>query len=518
MNKLLEMRNKISQGWGKLGKNKKIAYSILAGVFIIALAFFIVAASSTKYDVLFSNMTTEDSGAMLTKLKADKVSYKVSGNSILVPKDQIDSLRMQLASEVTLTDGSKGFELFDTSKMAPTDTETKIMYQRALSGEIERAIKSFPEIEGAKVNLVLPENTAFVKETDPATASVVLKLKAGASLNDGQVKAIVALLTGAVQNLPKENVSIISDNFKLLTDGLYDKQKDTVTNSTDAQQALKAQVEKNLEDKIMKVLDPVYRNGVKVSVNAELDFDTLTRKSTTYDTKGSVVSSHDVETWNGGTSTGLSTSPVDNATQNTSPTNTKDGTIVSKDGTKNYDVSQTVDDVVKAPGAIKKLTTSVVLDGNLDQATKTSVNNLVAQATGFSGSRGDTISVEGLYFNTDAKKAAQQALLDIANADKAVATKELYTRIGLGVLAILIFIILLVALRRSKKKTEIGPGGIDMTIGDSIVPKQKEIFAPIEFEVNDKKSNMEKQVKTYAQEKPEQVADIIKSWMTEDER
>ena len=279
MNKLLQMKNKLLQGWRNLSKNKKIAYSILTGVIIIALISFLVSALTPKYDVLFSNLSTADSGAMLTQLKTDKVSYKVSGTSILVPKAQIDSVRMQLMSEVPLTDGSKGFELFDTSKMAPTDAETKIMYQRALSGEIEKAIKSFPQVEGAKVNLVMPDSTAFVKDTDPATASVVLKLKSGTNLNDDQVKAIVALLTGAVQNLPKENVSIISDNFKLLTAGLYDKQKENLTNSTDAQQALKAQVEKALQDKITNVLEPVYKDGVKVSVNAELDFDALTRNS-----------------------------------------------------------------------------------------------------------------------------------------------------------------------------------------------------------------------------------------------
>jgi len=518
MNKLLELRNKLSQGWGNLSKNKKIAYSILGFVIIIAITSFIVAASSTKYDVLFSNLTTEDSGAMLAKLKADKVDYKVSGSNILVPKAQIDTLRMQLMSEVNLTEGSKGFELFDTSKMAPTDTETKIMYQRALSGEIERAIKSFPEVEGAKVNLVLPESTAFVKDTDPATASVVLKLKAGTKLNNEQVKAIVALLTGAVQNLPKENVSIVSDDFTLLTEGLYDKEKQTLTDSTDEQQALKAQIETALEDKIMKVLEPVYKTGVRVSVNSELDFDALTRNSITYGTKGIVVSSHDTETWNGGTSTGLSTSPVDSATQNTSPTTTKDGTIVSKDSTKNYDISKTEDAIVKAPGAIKKLTTSVVLDGNLDQATKTAVNNLVAQATGYSGARGDVISVEGLYFNSDAKKAAQKALLDIANADKAAAAKALYTRIAIGSLAIILFIIVFVVIRRSSKKTEEVPEGIDMMIDDNIVPKKPEQFPPIEFETKTKKEHIENEVKKYAAEKPEQVADIIKSWMTEDER
>ncbi|MGH4125747.1 MAG: flagellar basal-body MS-ring/collar protein FliF [Clostridium sp.] len=518
MSKLLEVRTKISQGWGNLSKSKKIAYSLLAAVVIVALGSFIVIASKTKYDVLFSNMTTEDSGAILAKLKEKKVTYKVSDNSILVPKADIDSLRMELVSEVKITEGSQGFELFDNGKMAPTDKETKIMYQRALAGEIERAIKSFPEIEGAKVNLVLPESTAFVRETEPASASVVIKLKAGTKLNTAQVKAIVALLTGGVENLPKENVSIVSDKFLLLTEGLYDKEADTLTGSTDKQLELKKEVEKNLEAKIMKVLEPIYKTGVRVSVNTELNFDAVKKDTVKYDPKGAVVSSHDIQTINDSTTKDLTTSPVDEASKNTTATTPKDGNVVNKESTKNYENSKVVESTVKAPGGITKITTSVVLDGNLDENTKTSVNNLVAKAIGYSEERKDSITVEGLNFDSESKKAAEKALLDIENADKAAAKSALYKRIAFGVLAILLLILLFVVIRKSKKTKETETEGIDMVIGDNIAPKQEEFFAPIEFEVNDKNSNMEKQVKKYAEEKPEQVADIIKSWLTEDER
>ncbi len=519
MSKLLEMKNKLFEGFGNLSKSKKIAYSLLAVVLIVALGSFIAVASKTKYDVLFSNMTTEDSGAILAKLKEKKVTYKVTDNSILVPKADIDSLRMELMSEVKITEGSQGFELFDNSKMAPTDTETKIMYQRALAGEIERAIKSFPEIDGAKVNLVLPENTAFVRETEPASASVVIKLKAGTKLDNAQVKAIVSLLTGAVENLPKENVSIVSDKFLLLTEGLYDTETDNLTGSTDKQIEIKEEVEKNLEAKIMKVLEPIYKTGVRVSVNADLNFDAVKKQIIKYDPVGTVVSSHDTQTINDSTTTDLGTSPVDNAAQNSTPTTTtKNGNVVSKDSTKNYENSKVVEDTVKAPGGITKITTSVVLDGNLDENTKTSVNNLVAQAIGYSGNRGDSITVEGLNFNSDSKKAAEQALLDIENANKAAAKAALYKNIAYGVGAFILFILFLVILRRTGKNKKEASDGIDMVIGDNITPKQEEFFAPIEFEVNDKKSNMEKQVKKYAAEKPEQVADIIKSWLTEDER
>jgi flagellar M-ring protein FliF len=518
MNKLLEMRNKFSQSWSKLSGSKRIAYSLLMVVVTVTLIYFLVAATSTKYDVLFSNMTAEDSGAIVAKLKDKKVDYKITGSSILVPKADVDSLRMELMSEVKITEGSDGFELFDSGKMAPTDTETKIMYQRALAGEIERAIKSFSEIEGAKVNLVLPENTAFVRETEPARASVTLKLKAGTKLDNSQVKAIVSLLTGAVENLPKENVSIVSDKFVLLTEGLYDAEEDNLTASTDKQQALKGEVEKNLEAKIMKVLEPIYKTGVKVSVNTELDFDAVKQNTVKYDPKGTIVSSHDIETWNDNSGNGLSTSPVDEGSKNTIETTTPDGNAVNRELTKNYEISKTEENIIKAPGGISKITTSVVLDGNLDEATRASVNNLVASTIGYSEERGDSISIEGLFFNTESKKAAEQALLDIDIADKLADRKVLYTRIAYGVLGIILFIILIVVIRKASKNTEKASGGIDSLIGDNVMPKQPEYFEPIEFDTNNKKLNMEKQVKKYAADKPEQVADIIKSWLTEDER
>jgi flagellar M-ring protein FliF len=518
MNKLLEVRNKFSQSWSKLSGSKKIAYSLLMVVVTVALIYFLVSATKVKYDVLFSNMTVEDSGAIVAKLKEKKVDYKITGSSILVPKADVDGLRMELMSEVKITEGSDGFELFDSGKMAPTDTETKIMYQRALSGEIERAIKSFSEIEGTKVNLVLPENTAFVRETEPASASVVLKLKAGTNLDSSQVKAIVSLLTGAVENLPKENVSIVSDKFKLLTEGLYDAEANNLTSSTDKQQALKGEVEKNLEAKIMKVLEPIYKDGVRVSVNTELDFDAVKQNTVKYDPEGTIVSSHDIETWNDNSGNGLSTSPVDEGSKNTIATTPPDGNAVNRELTRNYEISKIEESIITAPGGINKITTSVVLDGNLDEATRASVNNLVASTIGYSEDRGDSISIEGLSFNTEGKKAAEQALLDIDIADKLANKKALYTRIAFGVLGIILFIILLVVIRKSSKNTEKASRGTDSLIGDSVMPKQPEYFEPIEFDTNNKKSNMEKQVKKYAEDKPEQVADIIKSWLTEDER
>lgn len=149
-------------------------------------------------------MDSNDSGTVLQKLKDKKVEAKVEGNNILVPKDKVDELRMQMLSEVPLTNGSQGFEILDKSQFGETDQEMKINYQRALQGELERTIKGFPQVDNTRVHLVLPEETAFVKETQPGRASVTLNLKQGQTLSKEQVKSIVALVSGSVKIFRKK--------------------------------------------------------------------------------------------------------------------------------------------------------------------------------------------------------------------------------------------------------------------------------------------------------------------------
>ncbi len=218
---------------------------------------------------------------LMKKIKDKWNSMSIEGNSILVEKSQVDKLRMEMLSEVQITEGSQGFELFDKGSIGATDEESRIMYQRALSGELERTIKGFEEVEAAKVNLVLPTNSAFVTKPTPASASVTVKLVPGNELSPEQVKAIVHLVTGSVENLDKEDVTIVSDNLKLLTEGLFDNEKGTQATSTENQIDSTKKVEKEYEKKILNVLEPIYKDNVKVSVNAQLNFDAVKQNNVT---------------------------------------------------------------------------------------------------------------------------------------------------------------------------------------------------------------------------------------------
>lgn len=534
MGKLSELFNKLKEKWQGISKGKKIASIVtLVGV-ITALIYLTISLNTVKYSVLFSDLDAKDSKTIVDKLKEQKVTnVKIQGNSILVPSDQVDNLRLTLAPEIS--DGSSGWELFDnTSQFGITDAEMQVKYQRALQGELEKTIKSFPQVDKAKVALVMPEDSVFVKDSTPASASVTLLMKSGQKLNEEQVKGIVALVSGSVKNLPKENVQVLDSNMTLLTKDLYN-QDNNVASSTanEKQQQMKKEYEKYLEDKAMTVLGKAYKDKIGIKVNADLDFDANKTVSTTYDPKGTVVSEQKKYDANpNGNGTQASQSPVDNNMVNSAAnttTTTANGNIIHSEEINNYQVGSTQQETIKAPGDVRRLTASVIVDGNLDEATRSSIKNLVSAAVGINDSRGDVVSVEGLAFDTSAQDAQKKEIQALQQEQDKEKRMKLYTYAGIGAGILLIAILTAIIIKKKNKKEVplededfedlISAKGIDVVVGDE-EKKEKVEFKPIDFENEsmDEKKHIEKEIKKYATDKPEQVVDIIKAWLAEDER
>ncbi len=517
MSKLSELMKKIKDKWNSMSKTRKIALVIIAVVTFIAVGTLLYVSLKPKYTVLFSNMDSQDSGKIIANLEGKGTKYKIEGNSILVEKSQVDKLRMEMLSEVQITEGSQGFELFDKGSIGATDEESRIMYQRALSGELERTIKGFEEVEAAKVNLVLPTNSAFVTKPTPASASVTVKLVPGNELSPEQVKAIVHLVTGSVENLDKEDVTIVSDNLKLLTEGLFDNEKGTQATSTENQIDSTKKVEKEYEKKILNVLEPIYKDNVKVSVNAQLNFDAVKQNNVTYDPKGSaVVSEHIIKDNSKGTEN-TSGSTVDNNMTNEQDAEKDTEKAGYSEETRNFNNTKSEETVVKAPGQVERITTSVVVNGDMDNATKNTIKNLVSDAIGFDEARGDGISVESLTFNDDYKTQAEEEI----NAE-AKSRRIKLIALGVGAVIALILIIVVVSIIRSKRKEddeedEEAIEGLDVVIGDETLETVADLYKDLDLEAETEREKIMKEVKKYAEKKPEQVADIIKSWMTDEE-
>lgn len=519
MNKLSQWINKLKETFSKWSNKKKIAYGVIFAGILGTIIYLGISLTSTKYAILFSNLDSADMGAVYNKLKENKENFKVEGNAILVPKENVDNLRMGILSEVPINNGSQGFEILDKSNFGTTDAEMKINYQRALQGELERTIKSFPEIDNVRIHLVMSEDSAFIKDTTPAKASITLKLKPYKKITKEQVKAIVTLVSGSVKNLPKENVEV-NDTTGSLTKDLFEEDNLDMAGATEKQQALERNYEKTLENKVINMLEAVYgKDRVRVKINADLNFDAVQKESTIIDPNNVVVSEHTIKETTQNNQAPNSGSPVDDNMGNRNDDNDNNTSTTHEEVTKNYEVSKEISKEAKAPGSVQRLTVSVILDGALDNATRNSVTNAVSSAVGLSANRGDLISVEGLPFDTKGLEGINKDLEEMAKEEEKAKKMKLYTNIGIGTGIILLLIVTFIMLRRKRKEEDDDvESGINMIIDDETPIDEKPKFKPIQLDTEDEKTHVEKEIRKYATEKPEQVAEIIKAWLAEDER
>lgn len=533
MKKLLEKVKGLLEKFKSKSKKIKIAVIVAIIAVLIAIISAIFYSSSNQYQVLFSNLDDANLQTVMNTLNNEKVDAKIdkSTNTITVRGSQVDKLRLELAP--SLTTGSTGFELMDSgSSFGMTDEEFKIKKVRMQQGELEKTIKSFPQVQDARVHITEATTSVFAKDATPGKAAVYLKLKNGTTINEDQVKSIVALVSGSTENIPRENIDVIDDKMNLLTKDINTDKADSVSSETISKQQ---DAEKAYEDKLQKaivtLLEPIVgKDKVKATVNVNLDFDSKQKTQTVVDPNKVIISQENSkELNNSGTGNTTGQSPVDNNMTNsiTSTNNANASTTTTTNGDKstsskedqktNYEVGKSESKVISAPGEVKRLTASVVVDGNLDPATQQTLQNAVGNAIGLDALRGDQVSVLGMAFDTTVQDQAK-AEVDAMNAEAATASRNKMMIIA-GVLGVLLLGIIIgfIIKRRKKKKVE-EEQLLDTLIDDTIIPKETEAYEPIEFEAKTKKSHLEDEIKKYATEKPEQVVEIIKSWLAENER
>lgn len=522
MGALKNILNKISEGWKTLSSGRKVGIVVLTSGIIISLVLFLLFMNKTTYSPLFVNMADEDMAKVVDVLKQQKVDYKLDGSSILVPEDKVQELRLSVASSGTLPSSGKGFELFDQTSFGMTDTETQIMYQRALEGELARTIRGFDQVENAVVRLVMPESSVFVRDKQHARASVTLKLKNNKKLSPNDVKAIVALVSGSVKDLPKENVVVVDNNYNYLSEDLFNDDM-TSASSVNNRQDMVKQFEFKMQDNITKMLEAVYgQDKVKATVTADLDFDSKETSTITYDPAKVIKNQNIIRENMAQDNPSTSGAPLDNQMSNTTPTPANSTGNWRYEETTNFDVGQTEVKSIKAPGQVRKMSVSVVLDGNLSESAKASVNNIVAAACGYEQTRGDMISIEAMPFDNTVKNKVDEELKAMeANTLAEQRKQNLITYIGYpaaGLLALILLIILISKIRASFTRPAVLSGGnVDVVVNEPVTVNEV-IRNPVILDEEEERVDLASEIKKYANKKPDQVVEIVKSWLAEDER
>ena len=512
--------------WDKLSRPQKIITVVAPLLVAAALAALIIWASTPQYEVIFTKLSASDAGAITTKLKSLKADYKLAdnGSTIMVPKQNADDIRLQLASAGLPQQSKFSFDYLNTMQLGETDADRKLRYTLALQNELENNLKLLNGVQDAQVHLVMPDPSLFTDSQQPATAAVTVQLVPGTSLSDDQVRAIANLISSSVEGLKPENVTIVDTNGNVLSDVLGNSNN---TNRLTANQyQLQQSVEDDTEKSVQSMLDRALGVGTTVvRVSADLDFN-QTKVTRQTNGPGAVVSEQysNETTTNGSTAGG-----VPGATSNaapTYPTGTTGSTSSTKsDSTKNYQVDTTQEVQVVSPGAIKRLSVSVLANSNvITPAQLSQIKAIVASAAGIDPTRGDQIQVAAIPFNNTALQQAQQAM---ANAQK---QQQMINYAEIGSAALLALVLFLVYLRKRSKKAR-----AEKMLGmDSIQPvpletaemliAQKSAEEEANIQLAQKKKSVEdieklktkEAVEKYSRDNPEEAARIMKTWLSEE--
>jgi flagellar M-ring protein FliF len=427
-------------GFVQTPTGRTVIMMIGAALIVGAMSAVFLYSQQPDYRVLFSNFSDRDGGAIVASLQQMNIPYKYAegGGAILVPANMVHDARLKLASQGLPKGGNVGFELMENQKLGVSQFLEQVNYQRALEGELARSIQSIGAVAAARVHLAMPKDSVFVRDQQKPTASVLVNLNAGRTLDSQQVSAIVHLVASSVPELSPKNVSVIDQNGNLLSD----PSKPAGANGLDPSQLKYVQ---NLQDSIVKRIESIVtpivgQNNVRAEATADVDFSQSEQAAEIYkpnqgQNTGSVRSQQSSETMS---NTPLNASGVPGALSNqppapaTAPITAPAGASASasanaaastptgnvhKDMTVNYEVDKTVRYVQQPMGGIKRLSVAVVVnyktetnkDGKtvtkpLSEAEKNQISDLVKEAMGYNKDRGDTLNVVNTPFAAPEKE------------------------------------------------------------------------------------------------------------------
>lgn len=388
----------------------------MATVAVLMLGFFgflILRSQAPNFAPLYTGLSLEDSSAIVTELQTLNVPYELrgEGDTILVPREQITTLRMSLAGSGLPQRGQVGYEIFDEqSTLGATSFVQNINNVRALEGELARTITSLARIKSARVHLVLPERELFRRERKDPSASIVLSVRG--ELGTSEIRAIQHMVASAIEGLSPSRVSIVDDRGNLLASGTGEEIEGAMSGEA-AERTLG--FENRLRTRVEDMLANIVGAGrARVEVAAEIDFNRSTVTQETFDPESQVVRSSQVresESLSGGTEGQVTVAnELPGASQNNGGEGLSEQGSTTEEIT-NYEISKTTQTTATEAGSVKRLSVAVVVDGtyatdaegNSTYTPRTAdeiaqILTLVRSAVGFSETRGDSVEVVNMQF------------------------------------------------------------------------------------------------------------------------
>lgn len=546
----LPLNPTIAQRVAGLDQGQRMRLALGVVLFVAIGIMGLVMGRQAEWRVLYSNLADKDGGAVIAQLSTLNVPYKYTegGGAILVPADRVHDVRLKLAS-LGLPKGSvNGFEMMESNRFGMTQFQERLTFQRGLEGELTRSIQALSSVQNARVHLALPNQNGFFREQQRPSASVLLSLHPGRTLDRAQLAGIVHLVASSVPEMNPTAVSVLDDTGKLLStppDGSGGGL------GADAEQLQYAQqIEQLYSRRILEILEPIVgKQNVKAQVSAELDFSQT--ESTTESHKpnqspessairsqqlvesGSSVSPTPPSGVPGATTNqppAQASAPINGQAQNVAANGQSNATGGKRESVINYEVDKTIRVVKGATGVIKRINAAVVVNNQISTDEKGKVTSipltdaqiekmsaLVRETVGFNKDRGDSVNLVNAAFAPiqvevmDIPLWRQPEVLDTA--------RSFAWPLGTLMLAALV----LLGVIRPAMKTLLQPPTTLVSDADarnnqldaieSDQPERPQLTGPGEISLVSAAETRLEDARKLTRDNPAAVANIVKAWM-----
>ncbi len=527
---------------------RNILLGVGAAVVLAVMVAVWMWSQQPEYRVLFANYTDRDGGAITASLDQMAVKYKFSegGTAILVPASQVHDVRLKLAAQGLPKGGNVGFELMENQKLGVSQFLEQVNYQRSLEGELARSIQSLAAVSAARVHLALPKPQVFVRDQQKPTASVLLNLQTGRTIDAAQVSAIVHLVASSVPELPPSNVTVVDQAGNLLSD----TSKPAGPKNLDPNQLKYVmQLQQGIVKQVESLIIPLVGQGnVRAEATADVDFAQVDTAAEIYKPNSppaasAIRSQQSSEAATPGSTAsgvpgalsnqppGVATAPI---TAGAPAAGAAPGAGPSrKDSTTNYEVDKTVRFEQRPMGGVKRLSVGVVVNYRrivdprtgkvtikaLSAAEVAQINDLVKEAMGFSKERGDTLNVTNAPFDgVDKPVAAPEALAWWRDPELQEMGRQALKYLAAGAVLLFLYFRLLrpmmrPVLRKFDQITEVPPLPVRPSEQEAeIVAERAEHEAVISQQVAGYRENLN-MAKKLAHDDPRVVANVVKAWV-----
>lgn len=538
------------EGISQMPLLRQFGFMVGLAATIAAAVAVVMWAQQPNFSLLYSGLTEKDSAGVIDALDKAHVPYQLGGQgTVMVPTDKIHDMRIKLAAQGLPKGSAVGFEsLNDSQGFGVSQFMETARYQRSLEVELSRSISTLTNVESARVHLAIPKRSVFLRDKQKPSASVILNLSSGRSLEEEQVSAIMHLVSSGIPDLDTSQVTIVDQRGRLLTS----KQSGGDFAASAAQFEYTQKLEKSYAQRIEDLLAPIVgKEAVRAQVSTELDFTSNETTEETFNPETPVVRSEQIvqERMTNGTESGvpgaLSNQPpgaaqVPEKTAKAAPTGAKGAAakasaandqaqaaaVNSKQrSVKNYELDRTISHTRLGPGVIKRITVAVVLDDKVTPGDAGALirtphspedierfTSLVKEAVGYNAKRGDSVRVISTSFSVPAPVETLPEVAIWKRPDFWDKAKQ-----GFGALLVLILVI---GVLRILGKIATGfrdhRAAVQVQVAQASAADQVNLVQQQAAQLNSPAAVNMTHVKDVAKADPKLVAQVVKGWVASD--